>query len=48
MYLNGCAPTVTGNFTASMKKRDKEYVSYANCGEEVANPYFEGESENIE
>ena len=41
-------PHCDRKFYSCDEKRNKEYVKCANCGEEVANPYFEGESENIE
>ena len=31
-------------FYSTNEQRDKEYVSCATCGEEVANPYFEEKS----
>ena len=46
MVSEWLCPHCNRNFYSSNEERDKEYVSCANCGEEVANPYFEGISDS--
>ncbi len=42
MISEWLCPHCKRKFYSANEQRDKEYVSCASCGEEVANPYLEG------
>ena len=42
MVSEWMCPHCNLKFYSANEQRDEEYVSCASCGEEVANPYFEG------